>query len=331
MSELLEIKPKTEVVTANDDLIVTSDKVVTPNDNNTVVQDLDNTENSGTPEESMSLSGTVPVQDTSPQSENTATDCDDGDTTVFKAIGVIEGEVSFGEKNFIKVGDKEYQLFYSPKYKKAWRALQIQVKRFGAHQKLVVHPRPLHLPDRNKQPTMRFQLVGFGTGELMTELAVNEFKLSGWWQFIPCNKFPILTVARNFDSEQYEFFKSLDSDRQKRYFKATHIPLVWRDASVQPFRFNPRLEKDEQQPRFFVQLKARFLPEKGVFGFESLVAPPSPEHPKYIKVKKPEQKPSKDKKVRGSKKGTSKKIYSKKNGNTGKSAQKPKPKQKKEA
>ena len=196
MSELLEIKPNKEASTECD--------------SSKVVQDLDNTENSGTAEENTSPSDTVPSL--SPQSENTVADCDDKDRTLFKAIGVIEGEVSFGEKNFIKVGDKEYQLFYSPKYKKAWRALQIQVKKFGAHQKLIVHPRPLHLPDRNKQPTMRFQVIGFGTGELMTELGVNEFKLSGWWQFIPCNKFPILTVARNFDSEQYEFFKSLDSD-----------------------------------------------------------------------------------------------------------------------
>ena len=73
------------------------------------------------------------------------------------------------------------------------------------------------------------------------------------------------------------------------------------------------------------------MPERGVFGFESLIAPPSPEHPKYIKVKKPEQKPNKDKKMRGSKKGTSKKIHSKKNSNPGKSVNKPKPKEKKEA
>ena len=51
-------------------------------------------------------------------------------------------------------------------------------------------------------------------------------------------------------------------------------------------------------------MKARFLPGRDSFGFDSLLLPPTLETPKFIKVKKPDQpaKGKKDRKPRSSKK-----------------------------
>ncbi|MHC5932347.1 MAG: hypothetical protein ACYTXM_42380, partial [Nostoc sp.] len=53
-----------------------------------------------------------------------------------------------------------------------------------------------------------------------------------------------------------------------------HIPLLWKDAIVPPFRFNPLLPKEERGKPSFVEVKAKFLPHRNVFAFESLLGLP---------------------------------------------------------
>jgi hypothetical protein len=65
--------------------------------------------------------------------------------------------------------------------------------------------------------------------------------------------------------------------------KPNHLPVFWRDAPVKPFRYNPKAEEQEDMP--FVQIRAKFLPSKDVFAFESLLAPPT-DPPKYLKLSK---------------------------------------------
>ncbi len=61
---------------------------------------------------------------------------------------------------------------------------------------------------------------------------------------------------------------------------------MWRDAPVKPFRFNPKLDKDKQGDRYFVQVKARFLVDKGVWGFKELIGEPTLDIPKFYKPEK---------------------------------------------
>ncbi|MBD2045502.1 hypothetical protein H6F78_07815 [Coleofasciculus sp. FACHB-64] len=68
--------------------------------------------------------------------------------------------------------------------------------------------------------------------------------------------------------------------------KASHIPVLWRDAPVPPFRFNPKLEKEERGKASFVQIKARFNSERNTFEFVSLLAIPSSKPPNYLKAGK---------------------------------------------
>ena len=297
MSELLEIKPKTSV-SPGDDLPQSG----TLNPEDKVVENLDsNSEDSTTTSEPTTQ-------------EDADADGDNENKILFSAIGVLRVELNLDPYPHFKLGGKEYKVFYAANHKRSLYALRQQIANKGAEQRIIVYPRVLHLPDRNKPPQIQsFQLVGFDDGVrpgVARDLGDNEFKLFGLWQFIAVCKCPVITVHRNFTPEQYAHFKTLDDEGKKYFGKAQHIPLFWKDAIVRPFRFNPKLDKEEQAPRYFIGVKARFLPGRDSFGFDSLLSPPTLDTPKFIKFKKPEQsgkaqnkgKGKQDKKVRNFKK-----------------------------
>ena len=317
MSELLEIKPKKEVVTPGDDLPQSG----ALNSEDKVVENLDSLEDSTTKPE-------VATQ------EDADADGDNENKILFSAIGVLRVDLNLDPYPHFKLGGKEYKVFYAANHKRSLYALRQQIANKGAEQRIIVYPRVLHLPDRNKPPQIQsFQLVGFDDGVrpgVARDLGDNEFKLFGLWQFIAVCKCPVITVHRNFTPEQYAHFKTLDDEGKKRFGKAQHIPVFWKDAIVPPFRFNPKLDKEQQAPRYFIGVKARFLPGRDSFGFDSLLSPPTLDVPKFIKIKKPEQSGKgsptgkKDKKVRNSKK-----VVLSKNNAEAKSVLQPKPKPKK--
>jgi hypothetical protein len=75
-------------------------------------------------------------------------------------------------------------------------------------------------------------------------------------------------------------------DKKVNFMKASHIPVLWRDAPVPPFRFNPKLDKETQGKASFVQIKARFNSSRDNFEFVELLASPSDEPPNYLKAGK---------------------------------------------
>lgn len=215
---------------------------------------------------------------------------------IFQGIGVLRGEViqemcEEKERFFVSIktpnSTKKYQLFFTPRYRRSLWALKEQIKNNGNSQRLIVYPKILHLPGRDKPHQIRFQLVGFdnGSNSGVAELADFEFKLAGKWQFIAVCKTPVISIHRNLSEPQLEHYKSLEPAKRKQYASASHVPLLWRDAPVPPFRFNPKLEKDKQGETFFVKIKAKFLPDKDLFGFDSLTGVPTTELPKFIKFK----------------------------------------------
>jgi hypothetical protein len=119
---------------------------------------------------------------------------------------------------------------------------------------------------------------------LSDQLQDFEFILSGLWQFIPPCRLPCVSIFKNFSSDRLARIKTVSALSKVRFLKASHIPLLWKDAPVPPFRFNPRV--GEQAPPHFVQITARFLPERDLFGFSSSRALPSLEAPKFLKAGK---------------------------------------------
>ncbi|EAW33236.1 hypothetical protein L8106_22686, partial [Lyngbya sp. PCC 8106] len=122
--------------------------------------------------------------------------------------------------------------------------------------------------------------------QLNTELDDFEFKFSGLWQFIPVCRTPCISIFRNFNKDRLAWIKEAEAAKKVKFMKSSHVPLLWRDSPVKPFRFNPRLEKEQQGQTYFVQVKAKFLPGRDVFGFVEQLDEPTGDIPGFLKASK---------------------------------------------
>ena len=212
----------------------------------------------------------------------------------FQGIGIIKGEVTLTEeRSTIKMGGKEYRLFYIPnKRKRAYEALKWEVEKTKTPtQRLIVYPRILHLPKKEQPHQVSFQVVGFigsksKPTQLNEELGDFEFKFSGLWQFIPVCRIPCISIFRNFNKHRLAWIKEAEPYKKVKFMKASHIPILWKDSPVKPFRFNPKLEKEQQDKTYFVQIKAKFLPGRDVFGFVEQLEDPTEKSPGFLKASK---------------------------------------------
>ncbi len=225
---------------------------------------------------------------------NSESQATEPNTPLFKAVGIIKGEINIGENgtSTVVISGKSYRLKYASDKIKVFQALKLQLKNTGNNeQRLIVHPRVIHFPKREKPYIIYFELVGFESPSIQDKGIFNdlndlEFKLSGLWQFIPVCRVPCVSVFRNFSEERKLFIKSAEPLIRVRFMKASHLPLLWLDSPVNPFRFNPKLSKEEQGRPKFVQIIAKFLPNRDNFGFIEQVAEPLEEPPKFLKASK---------------------------------------------
>jgi hypothetical protein len=218
------------------------------------------------------------------------------DGALFQAVGVIAGDVNFNDegKATVAIGEKVFPLFYAPPHKRAYEALKIEIKKTGVvRQRLLVYPRITHFPKREEPHSIGFQLVAFrrsdtepDPNDALAELNDMEFKLSGLWQFIPVCQTPCVSVFKNYTTERKDFIKEADVAVKVNFMKGSHVPLMWRDAPVRPFRFNPKLDKEHQGHAAFVQIKAIFVPDKDVFQFLELTSTPAANPPRFLKAGK---------------------------------------------
>jgi hypothetical protein len=247
---------------------------------------------------SLESTQAVPTLETPSDEEqvnvDTSTNSDvESTAAIFQAVGVITGSVNFTTdgQSTVTIGSYEYPLYYSKRQWDVLNALKKEIENTGNHnQRLVVYPKAIHFPRKEQPHRIAFQLVGFDRGRKLDavsgELEDLEFKLSGLWQFIPVCSTPCISVFRNFSDERLEFIKQAEPARKVKFMKASHIPLLWKDAPINPFRFNPKLEKDQQGRAAFVTCKAKFLPGRDVFGFVALTALPQEAAPRFLKASK---------------------------------------------
>ena len=216
-----------------------------------------------------------------------------GPKVLFSAVGIIRGEVTIDEEenqHTVKFGGKTYPLFYARKNYTAFTGLKKEIEASGnANQRLIVYPKFTHFPKRDQLPRVGFQLVGFdkGGGEGVTqELNDNEFKICGLWQFIPVCRQPCISIFRNFTRDRLDYIKQAETRSKVNFMKASHLPILWRDGPVKPFRFNPKLKKEEQAKVYFVEIKAKFLPQRDCFGFSEMLGEPLEKLPRFLKASK---------------------------------------------
>jgi hypothetical protein len=264
-----------------------------PQENSSPTQETQpNPSSSQTTEEAEPQPGssTSSASQESKQQENEASSSkQEENPRFFQAIGVIEGEVSFDEQGFAKItlAGQEYSLLYIPRKKSKLLALQKQIQETGnARQRLIVYPKVTHFPDPNKPHLIEFQLVRFESGTkrgISEEVAHMEFQIAGLWQLIPVCRTPCISIFKNLTPERLKWVKQADAKQRFRFMKPVHLPLLWEEAPVEPFKYNPKAEK--QQKPAFVKIKAKFLPKKNAFVFESLLeAPTTKEVPKFLKA-----------------------------------------------
>lgn len=212
---------------------------------------------------------------------------------IFQAIGIIRGDVCVeGDKASIKIRGNSYPLLYAGgNRRKGYDSLIKAIEATGITQRrLTVYPRLTHFPG-DQRHQLGFQVVAFDKQDAPTEVFSGEledfeFKISGLWQFIPVCRIPCISVFKNFSKNRLEYIKSAPLDKKVNFMKASHIPVMWRDAPVPPFRFNPKLDKEAQGKASFVQIKARFNGDHDTFEFISLLGMPTEEPPNYLKARK---------------------------------------------
>ena len=219
---------------------------------------------------------------------------DSSEKIFFTAVGMIRGEIKFDEvenQHTIKFSGKTYRLFYARKNYQAFTGLKKEIETSGnSTQRLIVYPKFTHFPQKEQPPRVGFQLIGFDKGAqpegIGSQLKDNEFKLCGIWQFIPVCRQPCISIFRNFSRDRLNYIKQAEVQNKVNFMKASHLPVLWRDGTVKPFRFNPKAAKEEQAKTYFVQIKAKFLPQRDCFGFSEMLAEPSEKPPKFLKASK---------------------------------------------
>ncbi len=237
---------------------------------------------------------TEEIQPNSPQTTDTTTSPESttDEKLIFQAVGIIRGEVNLSDDspNTVTLNQKQYRLNYA-RNPLALSGLKQEIEKTGEHtQRLIVYPKVIHFPKRDQPHQVAFQLVGFDLGRdstgISNELEDNQFKLAGLWQFIPVCRPPCISVFRNFNPKLLKYIHQLDNPAKKvRVLKASHIPLLWKDSPVRPFRFNPKGGKDQGLPPF-VSIKAVFLPHRDAFGFVELLSEPQEQAPRFLKARK---------------------------------------------
>ena len=212
----------------------------------------------------------------------------------FQAVGIVSGVVELDkEQPTIAINRKEFPLLCFPPHTQVIKFLKKEIEATNSqYQKLIVYPRVVHFPQSNVRQQVKFCLMGYvGSGshkgnQITDRLKNNEFQFKGLWQFIPPCKVPCITVYRNSTPELKRQLKEMSEVARHKTLKANHIPVLWRESSVKPFRYNRHLSKSEQGDLFFVQIKARFLPERDVFGFIEEEAAPYDRVPRSLRQKK---------------------------------------------
>jgi hypothetical protein len=211
----------------------------------------------------------------------------------FQAIGVISGEVNItgNLQATITIQGCEYKLKFQRQNQQLFTALKYRIKNTGnAFQTLMVYPKVTHFPRRQQPHIIDFELVNYKSENcdkgIFSECQDLEFKLFGLWQFIWGTEIPCISIFKNLNQERLEYIKSVDSEQRVKFMKPEHLPVIWHEPVVCPCRFNPKLPKEEQSKRYFVQVKAKFSPPENVFHFESILGLPSENAPRFLSAHK---------------------------------------------
>jgi hypothetical protein len=211
----------------------------------------------------------LPSVDTASQETSSPSEADF--SPMFQAIGTLQALIEREENGrfFICIGGRKYNLYIPYNRIKAWFK-QIEATP-DTPLFLRVYPKCQIVPQ--KEPEIRFQVVAWGSENRWEEQS-GEFIFKGIWQFVPQLRTPCVSIYRNNNA----------TDPTEK-FKASHLPVLMRreDEDIRPFRFNPKIPKENLPKRYFVEARFRFIPSKNCWGWIQDIKAPSDRIPRYKK------------------------------------------------
>lgn len=193
---------------------------------------------------------------------------------LFQAIGTLYGTPHQEEEGrfALTIAGKNYSLFFPGYRYKAWLKQYSNSPESPVY--LRVYPKCLLIP--RKDPIIRFQVAAWGE-ENQWEEAPGIFKFRGIWQFVPQLRMPVISIYRNSNA----------TDPQGK-FKASHLPvLMRRNDDSRPFKFNPKISKEQLPKRWFIQAIFKFIPSRNCWGWVEDLELPTERIPRYRKPIKP--------------------------------------------
>ncbi len=193
---------------------------------------------------------------------------------LFQAIGTLYGKPHQEEegKFALTIAGKNYSLFFPGYRYKAWLKQYSNSPESPVY--LRVYPKCLLIP--RKDPIIRFQVAAWGD-ENQWEESPGMFKFRGIWQFVPQLRTPVISIYRNSNA----------TDPQGK-FKASHLPvLMRRNDDSRPFKFNPKIPKEQLPKRWFIQAMFKFIPSRNCWGWVEDLELPTEKIPRYRKPIKP--------------------------------------------
>jgi len=208
-----------------------------------------------------------PVSENPPESQDKAEP--EPQSPIFQAFGFVKGKIlEQGSSYVLQIEEQTYPLF-GPRER---------VKSFvGGEDEVYLRVYPNWQPTTQKETVLRnlsFTVVAI-LAQCPKNYQVNHFKVRGIWQKVPFLAEPVITVYRNQSRGAHDDCKALQ------------FPLVWKDAPVEPFEYDPSLkEKQDYSKRYFCQVKVIFSPETQEFTVSNLLEEPTTTIPPYIKPKK---------------------------------------------
>ncbi len=227
-----------------------------------------------TEEPEQQLSTSVEVEPESRPESASPTDTEEN-PTLFQAIGTLDEKPQRDREGnfFVRLSGKRYGLFIPGYRHRAW------LKQISNHPDtplfLRVYPKCLIIP--RKDPVVRFELAAWEEENHWDE-EPGMFRLRGVWQFVPQVRIPVISVYRNRGAK----------DPQGKY-KASHLPILMRRSDgTAPFRFNPKIPKEELPKRWFIQARFKFIPSRNCWGWVEDLEPPTEKIPSKKKPVKAE-------------------------------------------
>ena len=199
---------------------------------------------------------------------------------LFQAIGAIIA-TPFIQDELLKVtiDEHSYDLLWGRLRRKVHNLLKAELENNGSRPMLLkLYPHAQYRPSL-LQPKPYFSLVAFNSECDATDESDRDFILRGIWQFIPKSSSPVISIYRN--REVLSTIKKLSIPQQLSLLKPNHIPVVWDDAPVEPFKFEAQKDKNSKMKRYFVQVRATF--RDGVYVVEKVLEKPTKKIPKFLK------------------------------------------------